>query len=70
MTYFEFRELASALKGDVRIDYIRNGKQHSVHKQDTSAAEAEVFEPHPWWTRKFLAFRRLPNHETAMPCKW
>lgn len=70
MTYFEFRQVASRIEGDVRIDFTRDGQQHSVRKRDAVGEEAEVFEPYSWLHRKFLAFRRLPDPEKPMPCKW
>ena len=74
MTYFEFRKIASSvassIEDDIQIDFIRNGQRRSARKQDAGGEGAEIFRPHPWWTRKFLAFRRLPNPEKPMPCAW
>ena len=70
MTYFEFRQLASSIAGDVRIDFIRNGQPHSVRKRGAEGEDAEIFEPHPWLLRKFLAFRRVPVPDEPMPCQW
>lgn len=69
MTYFQFREVASSIQGDLRIDFIRNGQKHSVRKRDAEGEDAEIFERHSWWLRKFLAFRRLPDPDQAMPCR-
>jgi len=70
MTYFEFRQVASSIEGDFRIDFVRGGQPHSIQKRDAEGEDAELFAPHPWWLRKFLAFRRLPDPEQPMPCKW
>lgn len=70
MTYFEFRQIASSIQGDFIIEFTRNGQPHSVRSRDAQGEHAELFTPHPWWTRKFLAFRRLPDADRPMPCVW
>ena len=70
MTYFEFRQVVSSMEGDFQIDFIRGGQPHTVQKRDAEGEDAELFAPHPWWLRKFLAFRRLPDPDQPMPCKW